>query len=312
MITHTIRQIFFLVIFFLLSSFLWRQPEKSRQFDFWIGTWDVNLKVLQSDLSWKSHAQAEAQIFRILNGKAILELWSAGEKSIIGQSIRYYNPEKDKWDLFLNWPGKERSGTGAMEGAFHHGRSEFFVERARDSIQTIERYTFSDISYERLRWDDGYSTDGGKTWRSNWIMEFHRTAASPPKPSDELFLHTYFSGNRCSGDNFTMLNKLAGKYRSDDMDLTVFYILDGCSLMGLSDGIYFKLTYNTYANKFELTFLDDEPQNDLWIYYGDLEGDTLVLAHSKNEVKAQAIIQCSDQPEFNVSYHGRDYYIKAR
>ena len=49
--------------------------EEARQFDFWIGEWDVNLRIRGEDFSWADQVAARASIYRILDGKAILELW---------------------------------------------------------------------------------------------------------------------------------------------------------------------------------------------------------------------------------------------
>ena len=52
----------------------WSQAQH-REFDFWMGEWDVNLRIRQDDGSWLDAKRAKAHIFRVLDGKAILELW---------------------------------------------------------------------------------------------------------------------------------------------------------------------------------------------------------------------------------------------
>jgi hypothetical protein len=42
---------------FPISSAL---PPESRQFDFWVGQWDVNLRIRQDDGSWLDGVQATA------------------------------------------------------------------------------------------------------------------------------------------------------------------------------------------------------------------------------------------------------------
>ena len=63
-------------------------PAESRQFDFWVGAWDVNQRVQQEDLSWKDSIKAEARVYPILFGKAVLELWDS--PNIKGYSLRYF------------------------------------------------------------------------------------------------------------------------------------------------------------------------------------------------------------------------------
>ena len=110
----------------------------------------------------------------MLEGKAILELWD--EASIKGFSLRYYDAGRKEWVLWLNWPGANRSGSSSLAGTFRHGRGDFFsTYTTQDGTEGISRYSFNDITATSLRWDDAYSTDAGKTWSHNWIMEFSRT-----------------------------------------------------------------------------------------------------------------------------------------
>ena len=159
----------------LTISILQAQTEKNRAFDFWIGEWDVNLRVYQQDSTWKDQHLSSARIYSLLDGNAILELWEEQDKpnGIIGYSLRHFDKDENKWTIWLNWPGKNRSGTTSLKGNFRHGRGEFFSSRAIDDSTTLlSRYTFSDITHNSLRWDDAYSRDSGQTWTNNWSMEF--------------------------------------------------------------------------------------------------------------------------------------------
>ena len=63
--------------------------DPSRRFDFWVGEWDVDLRMLQDDLTWKDSIVARDSVYAILGGKAILELWDS--KPIKGFSLRYFD-----------------------------------------------------------------------------------------------------------------------------------------------------------------------------------------------------------------------------
>jgi hypothetical protein len=262
-----------LTAFIATNAFSQTAAEKKRQFDFWIGEWDVNLRVQQKDKSWLDKHKSVARIYPILDGTAILELWSENEDGINGYSLRYYNPKKDKWDLWLNWAGKNRSGTNGLEGSFRHGRGEFFSERKIDERTTqIDRYTFSDATPNSLRWDDGYSRDGGKTWSSNWIMEFTRRQKTAPAIARDKNLLTYFNGNRCDTVEFNVLKKLSANHKNNTK-LRLYNILDGCIVIGFIEDkkqkAFFTFTYNTYARVYELTYLDNKDSTALGLYYGN-------------------------------------------
>ena len=212
------------------------QTAEDRQFDFWIGKWDVNLRIRQADSSWKNSVDAKVEIHPILDGKAVLELWDSS--TIKGFSLRYFDHARKKWILFLNWPSNgDSSSIGSLTGQFRHGRGEFFS----GSGENISRYTFCDIAPDSLRWDDAYSQDGGKTWTNKWIMEFSRTAKVAQWPSGTDG-HTLAPEGRCKGEQFELLNRMVGSWEGElDFDnddigvlkvkMKAYRVLGGCSVI---------------------------------------------------------------------------------
>jgi len=264
-------------------------PPESRQFDFWIGEWDVNLRIRGEDGTWPdASVAAVARIYPVLGGKAVLELWDS--EPIVGFSLRWFDPEADRWRLWLNWPRPNRSGGSGLEGRFHHGRGEFFGRRpGEDGGEVISRYTFSDITATSLRWDDAYSRDGGETWSHRWIMEFTRRGGEPSLPAGGGEAHTFGDGRRCDSPAFRRFEVLAGSRQGTvsrrDADggwtegparLTGWRVLGGCAVLahierhggaGPRESLHL-LTWNTRAERFEEDRLDDRPGTPLEVYYG--------------------------------------------
>jgi hypothetical protein len=259
-------------------------PPEARQFDFWIGTWDVNLRIQQDDASWRDSIRSEARIYPILRGKAVLELWDSAP--IKGFSLRHFDPAKDKWVLWLNWPSNNRANTGSLEGTFRHGRGEFFSSSTRpDGTTSMSRYSFSDITADSLRWDDAFSSDGGKTWTNSWIMEFSRTAAQPELPAEGGPAHTYIDGGRCDDERFRSYEFVDGAWEGEvtvgerrvpvPARLVAHKVLDGCAvLMSLTyelDGepheVFHHLTFNAGSGRYELLVLDDEADSPAALAY---------------------------------------------
>ncbi len=268
----------------------WSAPQH-RQFDFWLGKWDVNLRMIQPDKTWKDSVQAKVEIYSILDGKAILELWDS--PTIKGFSLRHYDPATKQWVLYLNWPSKSSSSVGSLRGQFRHGRGEFIARGRRpDGGVSVSRYTFCDITPHSLRWDDAYSRDGGKTWTNNWIMEFSRTAKLAELPVGPT-AHTFANGGRCVGAEFDRIAKLAGTWRGQvkvkgelvPATLRAHKVLDGCSVIAFLEythsGNAYKsfslFTYNKSKGQFVELWLDNQRGTHAAVLRGSEDGRVLTL-----------------------------------
>ena len=89
-----------------------------RQFDFWLGEWDVQNKRVRRNGEWNDTGTARALIQPVLDGGAVLEQWNGtldGEP-LIGFSLRALDPATHGWDIWLNWhtgkPGRFSHGQG--------------------------------------------------------------------------------------------------------------------------------------------------------------------------------------------------------
>ncbi len=273
-------------------------PPEARQFDFWIGEWNVNLRIRQDDGTWEDQVRSTARIYPILGGKAVLELWSdSREDGIKGFSLRYFDTARGEWVLWLNWPGPNRSGSSSLAGKFRHGRGEFFAtRRGPDGTETTSRYTFSDITANSLRWDDAFSTDGGLTWRHGWIMEFSRTAAKPTLAEEGGPAHTFHEGERCDAPEFRKYEFLSGRKAgsveaggSGAVTITGHRVLDGCAVLTFAgpDGDperawgFSHVTWNTYAQRYELMTLTAAPDAPVRMFYSR-DSSELVFYESTN------------------------------
>lgn len=271
------------------SNTIFSSPEY-RAFDFWIGEWDVDLKIRNEMNEWPVAKQARVKVFPVLQGKAIMELWSEkkeGLEAIRGFSLRYYNDETEKWDLILHWPRPNWGRTAVFQGEETHGRFDFHVSYPiNDSTTQMVKYTFSDISEESLRWQDFYSRDGGTTWTSNWIMEFTRVAQYPEALS-KIEAHTYLDGGRCSADQYETIKKLAAvksfEWRGLSYMATTYKILDGCAslIFGSTTSYPIKeklllIAYNTPKERYEVVELSSD-KNPLEWYLGSFDERILSL-----------------------------------
>ncbi|MBS1730428.1 MAG: hypothetical protein JSS67_06580 [Bacteroidetes bacterium] len=153
-------------------------PESSihdgqNDFDFEIGEWKTQLKVLSKPLSgstsWEEF-EGITTVTKVWNGQAnLVELSADGPSGqIIALSLRLYNPQSRQWSLNFS---RLNSGKMAIPsiGEFKNGRGEFYNQEIFNGRSIFVRFIISDITKNTCRFEQAYSEDGGKTWEVNWI-----------------------------------------------------------------------------------------------------------------------------------------------
>ena len=61
-----------------------------------------------------------------------------------------------------------------VTGTFSDGVGAFYGPDTHNGIPVLVRYLWSDITPQSCRWAQAFSTDDGKTWETNWIMDLTR------------------------------------------------------------------------------------------------------------------------------------------
>jgi hypothetical protein len=89
-------------------------------------------------------------------------------------TVRTFDPASQKWSI---WWLDGRSPTTLdvpMKGEFIDGVGTFF---ARDTLRgepIVVRFLWRVKPDGTPRWEQAFSGDDGKTWETNWTMEFHK------------------------------------------------------------------------------------------------------------------------------------------
>jgi hypothetical protein len=147
-------------------------------FDFLIGTWKVHHRTLKKRL----HGSTEWQAFKgdmvsrkILNGLGNIDENLIHTKTGLVHAIalRLFNPESKEWSIYWS---TDKTGTLDIPviGGFRDGRGEFYSQEIFEGRHIYSRFIWSDITANSARWEQAFSEDGGKTWETNWMMEFER------------------------------------------------------------------------------------------------------------------------------------------
>lgn len=149
-------------------------------FDFEIGTWKTELRRLVRPLTgsaeWVSYSGTTV-VREVWGGGAnLVELDVAGPAGRIqALSLRLYNPRSRQWTLnFANSAVGELS-LPSPTGEFKGGRGEFYSHEKIGDRMVLVRFAIFDITANSARFEQAYSTDGGKSWEVNWIATDTRT-----------------------------------------------------------------------------------------------------------------------------------------
>lgn len=142
-------------------------------FDFEFGSWKTHLKRLQHPLtgssSWLEY-DGTTVVRKLWDGRANLaELEADGPTGHLEVlSLRLYNPQARQWSLNA---ANVKGGTFGVPtvGEFKNGRGEFFDTEEFNGRNILVRNVWTDITSTSCRFEQSFSTDGGKSWEVNWI-----------------------------------------------------------------------------------------------------------------------------------------------
>lgn len=139
------------------------QSSEYRQFDFWIGEWDVSDK--------NGQPQGKSKIELILNGCVLLENWTSAQGVYAGKSLNYFNRLNGKWEQkWIDNSGVpiEFSGTYSAEDKAMYYTAETIGQNGEKVLNKLTFYKKS-AAYVNQVWEQ--STDDGKTW--NTVFDGH-------------------------------------------------------------------------------------------------------------------------------------------
>ena len=127
--------------------------EVRRQFDFWVGNWDVTVAGKPAGVN---------RIEKILEGCALLENWQ-GVGGMSGKSVNFYDPRRERWHQ--TWVD-DRGGSLGLDGAFTGGKMVLTGTKKDPATgkTTIDRITWTPLPADQVRQVWETSTDDGKSW----------------------------------------------------------------------------------------------------------------------------------------------------
>jgi hypothetical protein len=137
-----------------------------RQFDFWIGTWEVYGK--------NGQKAGDSRIEIILDSCIVLENWTSANGGYAGKSFNTYNAVSRQWQQ--TWVDNRGGSTEFLEGRYEQDKMIFLTKpyaHSRDTM-AIRRLTFYNLAPDKVRQHGEISKDGARSWSTEYDLEYRR------------------------------------------------------------------------------------------------------------------------------------------
>ena len=158
-------------------------PPGPHDFDFLAGEWQVRHRYLRATDTGTQWANAVGTC----SHRLFTDSWANLEEHVIDApggsyravALRSYDVKSREWAIW--WlDGRDPAGKidPPMKGRFEKGVGTFYGELDVNGTRTSVRFIWSRITASSAQWEQAYSSDGGRTWETNWIMQFSRAPAA--------------------------------------------------------------------------------------------------------------------------------------
>ena len=144
-----------------------------RQFDFWLGEWDLTWPGEQSGLPAGQIGRGTNSVKAILDSAVIQENFvEHSAKPLRGMSVSVYNQRLGKWQQ--TWVDNQKSYLD-FAGEFQDGKMTLSRQTTTaDGKKIIQRMIWYNLAADQFDWNWEASADGGKTWKINWQIHYTR------------------------------------------------------------------------------------------------------------------------------------------
>jgi len=150
----------------------------ARDFDFWIGCWNVRNRRLQDRLAgsdeWEEF-ESTVTARRILDGMGNEDRFCTDhDGGFVGLSFRFFDRDTRLWSIY--WADSRRPGVldPPLFGGFDGDVGVFEGGDTFEGRPIRVRFVWSRVATPTPRWEQAFSDDDGRTWETNWVMDFSR------------------------------------------------------------------------------------------------------------------------------------------
>ncbi|MCI0443958.1 DUF1579 domain-containing protein, partial [bacterium] len=151
----------------------------SHSFDFLVGKWTVHhryLRIHEDQREWLE-VDGTCSNHQLMDGLANIDECTISAPGGAYQAIglRSFDVKTKQWAIW--WlDGRYPSGPldPPLKGSFENGVGTFYSEYLEKEKPMRMRFIWSKITSNTAHWEQATSSDDGRTWETNWFMEFQR------------------------------------------------------------------------------------------------------------------------------------------
>jgi tetratricopeptide (TPR) repeat protein len=141
-----------------------------RQFDFWLGDWDV------ASAADGTH-RGSSHISKEMNGCVVWENWTSAGSPYFGKSYNTWNPNLKRWEQY--WVDNA-AGVMFFHGALKDKIMDYWTDDVPQASggKLLRHLQFFNLGPDKVRQFSQGSSDGGKTWQTEYDLIYTRVAQS--------------------------------------------------------------------------------------------------------------------------------------
>jgi hypothetical protein len=146
-------------------------------FDFEFGNWRVHHRVKSAaDGTWNEfEGICTARPFMAGQGDIEEHTFSRPAGVSYGTALRAFDPKSQEWAIWwIDSRYPHLPLDPPVKGRFENGVGTFYSDSVVDGKTVRTRFIWSHITPTSAHWEQASSEDAGKTWDTNWVMEFRR------------------------------------------------------------------------------------------------------------------------------------------
>ena len=157
------------------------RPSDAESFGFLQGRWRVQHRQLKQApgnpeawIEW----QGSARFFTMMDGLVSVEELRGAQGEPFGGAMRTFDLERRTWsDAWVS--ARDGVLNPPQHGRFVDGVATFEAPEQHEGRTVLARGTWRRLGDDLVTWEQAFSSDARRSWKSNWFMRFERASSSP-------------------------------------------------------------------------------------------------------------------------------------